>query len=83
MEVTGAEMKDGMLHIDIDRIIPEDKKPKEIEFKGNFLKELRKNAKPLPPKVRKELDKPIDLSKDSKLTFLSKYDTSKLNVEIK
>ena len=30
MEVTGAEMKDGMLHIDIDRIIPEDKKPKEI-----------------------------------------------------
>jgi molecular chaperone IbpA len=30
MEVTGAEMQDGMLHIDIDRIIPEDKKPKEI-----------------------------------------------------
>ena len=33
MEVTGAEMKDGMLHIDIDRIIPEDKKPKEIVIK--------------------------------------------------
>ncbi len=33
MEVTGAEMKDGMLHIDIDRIIPEDKKPKEIAIK--------------------------------------------------
>ena len=33
MEVTGAEMKDGMLHIDIDRIIPEDKKPKEITIK--------------------------------------------------
>jgi len=30
MEVTGAEMKDGMLHISIDRIIPEDKKPKQI-----------------------------------------------------
>jgi molecular chaperone IbpA len=30
MEVTGAEMKDGMLYIDIDRIVPEDKKPKEI-----------------------------------------------------
>ena len=33
MEVTGAEMKDGMLYIDIDRIIPEDKKPKEIAIK--------------------------------------------------
>ncbi len=33
MEVTGAEMKDGMLHIDIDRISPEDKKPKEIAIK--------------------------------------------------
>jgi molecular chaperone IbpA len=33
MEVTGAEIKDGMLHIDIDRIIPEDKKPKEITIK--------------------------------------------------
>ena len=33
MEVTGAEMKDGMLHVDIDRIIPEDKKPKEIAIK--------------------------------------------------
>jgi HSP20 family molecular chaperone IbpA len=30
MEVTGAEMKDGMLHINVDRIIPEDKKPKSI-----------------------------------------------------
>ena len=33
MEVTGAEMKDGMLHIDIDRIVPEDKKPKDIAIK--------------------------------------------------
>ena len=32
MEVTGAEMKDGMLHINVDRIIPEDKKPKTIEI---------------------------------------------------
>jgi molecular chaperone IbpA len=30
MEVTGAEMKDGMLHINIDRVVPEEKKPKEI-----------------------------------------------------
>ena len=33
MEITGAEMKDGMLHINVDRIIPEDKKPKTIEIK--------------------------------------------------
>ena len=33
MEVTGAEMKDGMLHINVDRIIPEDKKPKTIKIK--------------------------------------------------
>jgi molecular chaperone IbpA len=33
MEVTGAEMKDGMLHINVDRIVPEDKKPKTIKIK--------------------------------------------------
>jgi molecular chaperone IbpA len=33
MEVTGAEMKDGMIHINVDRVIPEDKKPKTIEIK--------------------------------------------------
>ena len=33
MEVTGADLKDGMLNISIDRIIPEDKKPKTIKIK--------------------------------------------------
>ena len=33
LEVTGAEMKDGMLNISIDRIVPEDKKPKQIKVK--------------------------------------------------
>ena len=33
MEVTGAELKDGMLHIDVDRIVPEEKKPKMIKIK--------------------------------------------------
>ncbi len=33
MEVVGAEMKDGMLHIDIERVIPEEKKPKSIKVK--------------------------------------------------
>jgi molecular chaperone IbpA len=33
MEVTGAELKDGMLHINVDRIVPENKKPKIIKVK--------------------------------------------------
>ena len=33
MEVTGADLKDGMLHINIDRIVPEEKKPKSIKIK--------------------------------------------------
>ena len=33
MEVTGADLKDGMLHINIDRIVPEEKKPKTIKIK--------------------------------------------------
>lgn len=33
MEVSGATMKDGMLHIDIERVVPEDKKPKSIKIK--------------------------------------------------
>ena len=33
MEVTGAELKDGMLTINIDRIVPEEKKPKTIKIK--------------------------------------------------
>ena len=33
MEVTSAELKDGMLHIHVVRIVPEDKKPKAIKIK--------------------------------------------------
>ena len=33
MEVTCADMKDGMLHINVDRIVPEEKKPKTIKIK--------------------------------------------------
>ena len=32
MEVTSAEMKDGMLNIDIFRVLPEEKKPKVISI---------------------------------------------------
>jgi molecular chaperone IbpA len=30
MEVTGADLKDGMLHINVERIVPEEKKPRSI-----------------------------------------------------
>jgi molecular chaperone IbpA len=33
MEVVGAKMEDGMLVIDIERIVPEEKKPKSIKIK--------------------------------------------------
>ena len=33
MEVTGADMKDGMLNVSIDRVVPEEKKPKTIKIK--------------------------------------------------
>jgi molecular chaperone IbpA len=33
MEITNADLKDGMLKIQIDRIVPENKKPKTIEIK--------------------------------------------------
>ena len=33
MEVVGAEFKNGMLSITVERIIPEDKKPKTIKIK--------------------------------------------------
>lgn len=33
MNVTGAEVKDGMLKIDIERIVPEALKPRQIEIK--------------------------------------------------
>jgi len=33
MEVTGAKMIDGMLNINVERIVPEDKKPKSITIK--------------------------------------------------
>ena len=31
--VNGAELKDGMLNIELERIVPEEKKPRTIEVK--------------------------------------------------
>jgi molecular chaperone IbpA len=33
MEVTGAELKNGLLSVTVERIVPEDKKPKTIKIK--------------------------------------------------
>jgi HSP20 family molecular chaperone IbpA len=33
MEVRGAEVKDGMLKIEIERVIPEALKPRQIKIK--------------------------------------------------
>ena len=33
MEVVGASLQDGLLRVKIERIVPEDKKPKTIEIK--------------------------------------------------
>jgi molecular chaperone IbpA len=33
MEVTSAELRDGMLHVHVVRIVPEEKKPKKIKIK--------------------------------------------------
>jgi hypothetical protein len=59
-----------------------DKKPKQIEFKNGFLSSLRKNAKPLPQAIKEEIANPIKVP-DNKKAFLSTYDTSSLNIEIK
>jgi HSP20 family molecular chaperone IbpA len=33
MEVIGASIEDGMLHVNVERVIPEEKKPKKIKIK--------------------------------------------------
>ncbi|WMT89345.1 Hsp20 family protein [Pelagibacterium sp. H642] len=35
VEVSGASLENGLLHIDLKREIPESKRPRQIEIKGN------------------------------------------------
>lgn len=37
VRVLGADMEHGLLHIDMERVIPEAKKPRKIEIGGNLL----------------------------------------------
>jgi molecular chaperone IbpA len=34
VEVRGAQLQDGLLHIDLERIVPEEKKPRRITING-------------------------------------------------
>jgi molecular chaperone IbpA len=40
IEVRGAEIKDGILRVGLENIVPEHKKPRKIEI-GNDLKEFK------------------------------------------
>jgi len=35
VEVRGAQLENGLLHIDLERIVPEEKKPRRIAINGN------------------------------------------------
>lgn len=37
VKVTNADMENGLLHIDLERVIPEAKKPRKIEIGSNLL----------------------------------------------
>ncbi|RDV24709.1 molecular chaperone [Alteromonas aestuariivivens] len=37
VKVTGADMENGLLHIELERLIPEAKKPRKIEIGGKLL----------------------------------------------
>ncbi|WP_137166465.1 Hsp20 family protein [Salinimonas lutimaris] len=37
VKVTGADLADGLLHIDLERVVPEAEKPRQIEISGNLL----------------------------------------------
>ncbi len=40
VEVTGADLKDGLLHIDLERNLPERMKPRQIEIKAGSPKQI-------------------------------------------
>jgi molecular chaperone IbpA len=35
VEVRGADLTNGLLHIDLERIVPEEKKPRQIPISGS------------------------------------------------
>jgi len=45
VEVKGAKLENGLLHVDLERIVPEEKKPRRIAINGAELKTIEGQAK--------------------------------------
>lgn len=45
VEVRGAKLENGLLHIDLERIVPEEKKPRRIAIGGAEVKTIEGKAK--------------------------------------
>ena len=45
VEVKGAKLENGLLHIDLERIVPEEKKPRRIAINGGEVKTIEGKAK--------------------------------------
>jgi molecular chaperone IbpA len=45
VEVRGAKLENGLLHVDLERIVPEEKKPRRVVINGPELKTIEGKAK--------------------------------------
>jgi molecular chaperone IbpA len=45
VEVKGAKLENGLLHVDLERIVPEERKPRRIPINGVELKTIEGQAK--------------------------------------
>ncbi|MBI3676819.1 MAG: Hsp20 family protein [Proteobacteria bacterium] len=45
VEVRGAKLENGLLHVDLERVVPEEKKPRRIAINGPELRTIEGKAK--------------------------------------
>ena len=45
VEVKGAKLENGLLHVDLERVVPEEKKPRRIQINAPELKAIEGTAK--------------------------------------
>jgi len=45
VEVKGAQLENGLLHVDLERIVPEERKPRRIVINGANVKVIEGQAK--------------------------------------
>jgi molecular chaperone IbpA len=45
VEVKGARLENGLLHVDLERVVPEEKKPRRIQIGGAEVKTIEAKAK--------------------------------------